>query len=203
MIILNVRGTNASGKTTLVRSLLQTPAPVGTFHTVPFGRGSHPAGPTIVLGSYASRDGGWAKTGGMDKVRTQDEAEMSVRLAAQHLREECRGGIVAFEGLLISGLFQRWMDLDLALSRAGHQYVWAFMDTPLEVCYARVRSRSGKPYDAPDAFSNIDSKHAAVRRVRDRVKEAGRRVLDVDYTRPEESLAECLAELRADQKAVA
>ena len=130
--IVNIRGCNGSGKTTIVRRFLdRLPAqPLG-------GKPDRPAGytvdasawgisvPVFVVGSYENT------CGGTDGINTQEEiAERVVKARAL--------GHVLVEGLLMS-----------KSSAGGHvapilkEYdaIFAFLDTPWEVCLERVLQR--------------------------------------------------------------
>ena len=130
--IVNIRGCNGSGKTTIVRRFLdRLPAqPLG-------GKPGRPAGytvdasawgisvPVFVVGSYENT------CGGTDGINTQEEiAERVVKARAL--------GHVLVEGLLMS-----------KSSAGGHvapilkEYdaIFAFLDTPWEVCLERVLQR--------------------------------------------------------------
>ncbi len=139
-MIINLRGTNGSGKSTVARGLLEgletrevELAPYLTPGGVPrVVAGLYaPARDLIVVGPYRTA------CGGCDAIKTQDLVKESVRRAAALA---CH---VFFEGVIISTLYSGYRALSDELRAAGHHYTWAYLDTPLEVCLARIQARNG------------------------------------------------------------
>lgn len=143
--IVNIRGCNGSGKTTVVRRFL-TRLPTEALG----GKPGRPAGyrvdatawglklPVYVVGSYENA------CGGADGINTQEEIVDRVRRAHG-------GGHVLVEGLLMSKSSHGGLTAP-ALREAGA--VFAFLDTPWEECLSRVLARRQaagnlKPFD-PD-----------------------------------------------------
>jgi len=159
-VIVNIRGTSGSGKSWLVRAYRDhcggwAPlySPAGPFPEVygqpaesltlgfgldPWRPGRAPrqvplayrcAGPrpTFVIGSYEN------ECGGCDRVPTQDEICARVARWAPE-------GDVLFEGLLVSVSAKRYAELDRRLAGYGG-ITFAFLDTPLELCVARIQAR--------------------------------------------------------------
>lgn len=141
--IVNIRGCNGSGKTTIVRRFLdRLPAtPLG-------GKPEKPAGycvsaeawglrlPVYVVGSYENT------CGGTDGIKTQEEIVDRVQRAHAH-------GHVLVEGLLMSKSSDGGTTAP-ALRAMGA--IFAFLDTPWEVCLQRVLARraeagNDKPFD--------------------------------------------------------
>lgn len=132
MTVVNVRGTSGSGKTTIVRGIMA----MGTV--TPLDANKKPEGyrvdvpslskPVYVVGPYTTA------CGGCDAVPTQDEICRRIRAYAPL-------GHVLVEGLLMSHTFGRYAALDRELDAQGNHFIWAFLDTPLEVCLDRVRAR--------------------------------------------------------------
>lgn len=180
MTIVNLRGTNGSGKSTVARALLED---AGAYevelaaHHSPAGKPRPvigymaPARDLIVIGPYRTQ------CGGCDAVPTQDLICEAVRRAsgmAEH---------VFFEGLLISGLYSRYR----ALSQELGGFTWAFLDTPLEKCLARVAGRNGgKPLKRDG--ETVKGKYRAILRTREKALSDGERVVDVDHTRAVEQI---------------
>ncbi|HAM40072.1 MAG TPA: hypothetical protein DCP69_01700 [Candidatus Omnitrophica bacterium] len=140
-MVINVRGTSGSGKTTVVRGVFKAGTAEKLFATEDdgslFGKQSPKpeayrvdvdgvARPVFVIGSYEQ------VCGGCDSIGTQDEV-------CDRVRRYAAKGHVLLEGLLISHLFSRYAALDRELQPT--RYVWAFLDTPLELCLARVEQR--------------------------------------------------------------
>lgn len=136
-MIVNIRGTSGSGKSTLIRNL---------FDRQPGGMekwmGKDPTRrktDDVILG-YMSADrrvgvpGKYVTAcGGCDAIATQDETQRRVRELSQMTTN------VVFEGLLISHIYGRWAEM--ARSEYPGAWVFAFLDTPLEVCLERVGQR--------------------------------------------------------------
>ena len=130
--IVNIRGCNGSGKTTIVRRFL-TKLP-----TEPLGgKPGRPAGyrvdaspwglklPVFVVGSYENT------CGGADGIKTQEEIAERVVKAQYH-------GHVLVEGLLMSKSSDGG---HVAPILKGHGAIFAFLDTPWDVCLERVLAR--------------------------------------------------------------
>lgn len=143
--IVNIRGCNGSGKTTIVRRFLDR-LPREALG----GKPSRPMGykvdasawgiqlPVFVVGSYENT------CGGADGINTQEEIADRV-VKAQGL------GHVLVEGLLMS---KSSAGGHVAPILKDHGAIFAFLDTPWDVCLARVLSRRAeagntKPFD-PD-----------------------------------------------------
>jgi hypothetical protein len=132
-VIINIRGTSGSGKTTVVRGIMAKgiAAPMGENSKKPDGylvKLPFAPKPLFVVGSYENT------CGGCDAISTQDEICDRVRAYASL-------GHVMMEGLLMSHSFARYAALDRELHAQGHHCIWGFLDTPLEVCLDRVRAR--------------------------------------------------------------
>lgn len=171
-MILNIRGTNGSGKTHLVRSLLaELPHDVLPTETGDKILGYHLAGPNLrVLGRY---DVG-IKGGGVDNVtdylwrvkfpgrcmgpgrcpraarcegNSMDAVELQVREWAE------AGYHVLFEGLIVTSVWGRWVKL-------GEEWplhmLW--LDTPLQVCFERTVARNGRVPKGWPGKSSLEDK---------------------------------------------
>jgi len=138
--IINLRGCSGSGKTWVVRAvaghfdrMIPLGASIDRPHGYELSGNSKPI--TYLVGSYGN------VCGGCDTIKTQDDACGRVRGYAGH-------GNVIFEGLMISTIFERYRALDRELTAAGHRYIWAFLDTPLDLCLERVQQRRNDRSDA-------------------------------------------------------
>ena len=138
-MIINIRGTNGSGKTTAARSLFEeggVDKPLVSYATktgaIRWVTGVYvKKRDLIVVGSYAT------KCGGCDGIKTQDLICEAVRAAAGLVR------YVVFEGVLVSTLFSRYANLSEELGTARRPFLWAYLDTPLDVCLKRIQERNG------------------------------------------------------------
>jgi predicted ABC-type ATPase len=203
-MIINTRGTSGSGKSTVVRRLLDhnkhkqvwsngteevlvsvptadEPAELvpafsdkvydlkrkkyellGYQLTLP---GNHQR---TLLGNHVLRIVGKYETpcGGCDGIKTQDLVEGRVR------QWHAAGYNVLFEGLLISDIYTRWAQLakDVGLSNM----VFAFLDTPLDVCIERVKGRrTARGNDKPLNETGTRQKWDNARRVYAKFDNAG------------------------------
>jgi hypothetical protein len=105
--------------------------------------------PLYVVGSYE------AVCGGCDSIKTQDEIVRRVEMWAPL-------GDVIFEGLLLSNVFGRWNDLAYRLRPTP--FIWAFLDTPLELCLERINQRrAAKGVTEPVNPHNTTAKWTQIR----------------------------------------
>lgn len=154
MTIINIRGTSGSGKSTLVRRFLDEHPHVPviaklrddwkkekivayTAHTSVYQL------QTYVMGRYETQCGGWDALS--YKGSHEDLEEMCIQAAEK--------GHVIFEGLTVSSSYTRWLNVSKAYPG---QMVFAFMDTPEEVCYERILARNGGREPKRDAKGLAD-----------------------------------------------
>ncbi len=138
MTIVNLRGTNGSGKSTVAFALIEGAREIALApYQTPKGAqrfvaGYHnPALDLIVVGPYRTQ------CGGCDGIATQALIKESVKLAARRAQH------VFFEGVIVSTLYSGYRVLSDELRAEGHHYSWLYLDTPLEVCLARIQTRNG------------------------------------------------------------
>jgi adenylate kinase family enzyme len=220
-MIVNLRGTSGSGKTTVVRGLMEKypsiralgpeKKPEGYECLMANFPGNPP--PLYVVGSYKN------VCGGCDGIKTQDEICDRVRRYAGLFEQgyELQLGTdqaapivsaltgpphVVFEGLLISHLYSRYLNLDREMKdKFGQHTIWAFLDTPEEVCVDRVKDRrarrhaekvrvklaQGKP--APPELGPLNEKNTRqkwhdMRRVYQKCQRDGLDARWLDHTNP-------------------
>ena len=135
-MIVNIRGTSGSGKTTAARALFSLAGRVALYDAP---RGASPlAGrrpsayqlglqPAYLVGSYET------ECGGCDTIKTQE-------LVCERVATYAALGHVVFEGLLVSTLYERYARLARSVAPT-HPFVWAFLDTPLDECLRHVAER--------------------------------------------------------------
>ena len=163
-MVINLRGTSGSGKTTVVRGIMAKGEVVALEGTT--GTAKKPEAyaldvngldkPIRIIGSYEN------VCGGCDSISTQDEICRRIEVYAHQ-------GHVLVEGLLMSHLFSRYAMLDRKLFAMGIPFVWAFIDTPLEVCLNRVRARrEARGTTTPLNVKNTTDKWHDMRRVFDK-----------------------------------
>lgn len=127
MTILKIHGCSGAGKTTAVRELMKY------CGYLPIWNGPKPESyslgmcnsPTYVLGSYENT------CGGMDTVGSAAEV---IELVDKYAKL----GNVVFEGLLQSTYYGKMGEHS---RQYGEKYVYAFLDTPIELCLERVVAR--------------------------------------------------------------
>ena len=167
--MVNVRGPNGSGKSTVAHALL----------SVGEASGMNPAGVpstltkegVAVIGPYRTQ------CGGLDAVKTQAQARNAVLGAAALVGGRGDRGVLA-EGVIVSTIYGPWLEVARSIEEMGGRYVWAFLDTPLEVCLERIQARNGgKPVKA----DQITAKHDLMRRIADKARADGQTVVQVPY----------------------
>lgn len=205
MVIVKLGGCNGSGKSSVVNAILAQAVVRRPFLYTPVNQTSvigrpriggytidHPAVPpelfssTYILGKYETA------CGGMDTISDKED-----RLAL--LRKYSRkGNLVIFEGL-ITGKTYGAMG---AMSEQRHhrnRWLYAFMDTPFDVCVKRVlQRRRAKGNDAPfDPERTMRSTYKGVQAVAVKAKAQGHEVLWLRHTAdPNELAATLLAAAR-------
>lgn len=176
---INLRGTSGSGKSYAVVKLIKAlngrplrSAKDGKILGYELDDG------VFVLGSYEN------ECGGCDAIRTQDEV---CRLVEKYTK---RYRLVVFEGVIVGLIFQRYIDL----SRRVGGIVWAYIDTPYEMCLDRILMRRHARGDLSvlsDFGSNsghTKAKFDSLLRQRPKVIEAGENVVVLDHRRAPEQL---------------
>jgi hypothetical protein len=143
-MLINLRGCNGSGKTTIVRNLLAVGHPIPCFGILGVARpeayrlllpqslaGCPPRKlsktPLYVLGPYITQ------TGGCDNLTPAMILELALKYKER--------GHVLFEGLIISDYYGKLMQ---TLEPFGKEVIVAYLNTPFEICFARTLARSGK-----------------------------------------------------------
>lgn len=178
-MIINIRGTSGSGKSTLVRAImnlypLKTPIVNPDKPKAILGyQCEHPDLDKLsVVGKYET------PCGGCDAIKTQDEAEYRVRRWSAT-------GHVLFEGLLISHIYGRWAKV----AKEHPPFRFVFLDTPLDVCIARVEARRrDKGNTAPLNATNTIQKWNDARRVFTKAKADGLDAMWLDGTTAAEEI---------------
>lgn len=133
-MIINIRGTSGSGKTTVVRKLLNIARPACPYHDGSpsekiegyYCGGLAPV-TTAIIGSYAK------PTGGSDGIKPLS------RVFEQVKWQHDNGLHVVFEGLLVSRSKGRIIDLWEAMHRKNFYIL--HLTTPFETCLEGIRER--------------------------------------------------------------
>jgi len=173
--VFNIRGTNGSGKTHLVRTWMDkagsTPYPrrpnlfggdtlCGPVQYYVLGDGG------IVIGSYETA------CGGCDMMGSFANIERAIR---ERLKD--KPPYIVFEGIVVSTVFKSWF----AFSQSIGGMTWAFLDTPLKVCLERVYGRNRGARIGEDLLSD---KYRAIHAVRVKAIEVGEKVVILDWHNP-------------------
>jgi predicted ABC-type ATPase len=186
MKYINVRGCNGSGKTTLLRSLATDPLCRVTNAIVP----DHKPIPVTycpdglaIIGDYTPAAAG-STTAGLDRIKTQAAAKAVAELVGRDPEVKA----VLFEGVVVSTIYGPWQEW----SKANGGMIWAFLDTPLEVCLKRIQERNG---GKPIKEDQVADKHRTIARVREKALAAGEAVVVLRWETPREDLMTLINEL--------
>ena len=144
-----------------------------------------------MLGDYTRAASG-STTAGCDRISRQDDVKAALLGAAALPGVD----LVVFEGIIVSTIFLPWLEWE----KANGGMWWAFLDTPLEVCLARIQQRNGGVAVKED---QIAGKHKTIAEVRRKVLgayPAGGRVITIRWQTAlkdmKETVAACLDHIR-------
>lgn len=180
-MIINVRGANGSGKSTVVRRVLQSFQ--STIQLVP-GRARPFAyqcvGGPYILGTYEN------PTGGCDTIPSIEVIFEAVKLSADAGRD------VLYEGILAQHSATRLLELNRV-----HPVTVVVLTTPLEDCVQAVRDRRAargeeKELDPKNVVREFQSVISSTKRL----KSSGVEIVHLDR---EAAYEFCLRSLRRDQ----
>ena len=148
-MIINIRGTNGSGKSTIIKRFLQQYPYIELYGALGPRRPEAyklrlPGNWLYIIGPYQTT------TGGVDAMGLS-----AIELIAL-LDKYRKLGHVIFEGVVIStyyGAIGEW------LKTHADEAIVVFLDTPLEVCLAGIKARGGKN------MKNVAAKMPAIERL--------------------------------------
>ena len=182
MKIVKIHGTSGSGKTTAVRNLMELgevdkigdPKRPEAYRIINVNGVTHPI---FVLGSYEG------VCGGMDTISLVKD-----QIALIH--DYAPLGHVVYEGLLISTYYGA---LGLAMEQYGEDHIWAFLDTPIDVCIDRVKQRrlaagNLKPLNERNTRERIKP----INSLKAKLLRMGSNVVDLSYTSDTGGAIKCL-----------
>lgn len=126
-LIVNIRGTNGSGKSHLVHQLIKKhgATPIVIEKRI-WGYYLNTDPKIYIIGKYET------PTGGCDTINDINDVNTLISIFS-------KWGHVVFEGLVATGLAGRWIDLAKSLSQ--HKWIFLTLDTPLKKCVERVAER--------------------------------------------------------------
>jgi hypothetical protein len=168
-MLINVRGTSGAGKTTVVRALMAScphkPIYGALGLRLPEAYKLTLPHPVFVIGPYLT------PCGGCDRI-------VPFALIPQLIEKYAQQGHVLFEGMLLStcfGVIGQLMET--------RDSVVMFLDTPLDVCIARVQARrraagNFRPFNP----KLLAQKHAIIARLKDKFGTRTMSVSDRDAT---------------------
>lgn len=180
-VIVNIRGTHGSGKSTVVKKIMEKYGAAVVEHeqktrsTRPLVyKVIMPGDPLkwlFVIGPYTSA------CGGCDAIQPYDRIWPLVD------KYGALGYHVLFEGALVSSSYG---NIGRSSEAYGDNFVFAFMDTPLDVCLERiVARRAAKGNFKPLDPTNTEFKFHAVNSSRAKIIDVHkRRVVDINHQHP-------------------
>lgn len=141
MLIINIRGCNGAGKSTIPMSMMEID-PDYEVIKLGVGKNGKPCAPAITvfhklkwvaLGTYFN------KTGGMDTYGTNAETKQALEYALS----QYPGYDIIMEGVIASTIKSTYAELFKELESQGHQVLIIAFVPPLEICLERIQSRNG------------------------------------------------------------
>lgn len=136
-MLLNIRGTNGSGKTTVYRKFIDEHRAEDLYGPMPREgtkkRYVKPIAFRLEGGAYCVG----RYQAGCDGIHPHEVIEDLIRHYAAL-------GHAVYENVLISGNRGRWEALAIELAAAGNPSCWAVLDTPFEECLRRIYERRAR-----------------------------------------------------------
>ncbi|KKL64113.1 hypothetical protein LCGC14_2168300 [marine sediment metagenome] len=172
-MLVNLRGPSGAGKSFIGHKLLDTfPHEEiwvdGWNKTRPKLVAYELPGGLFVLGRYT------AKGGGLDGFLTKRTRDQFYDLIEEY---GCTKPFVFAEALIISSSKTRWQEL--AAKMAPDPLVFAFMDTPFDLCIKQVYIRNGGRQIKEE---QVLTHHRFLKRLTVRLKSEGENVVTIDHT---------------------
>lgn len=177
-MIVNIRGCNGSGKSTIPMSMMEVDT---DYEVVKLGVGKtgKPCSPAITvfhklkwvaLGTYFN------KTGGMDTYSTNADTVKALEYALNNYPEYD----IVMEGVIASTIKSTYKDLFLEMERCGHDVLIMAFLPPLDVCLERIQSRNG---GKPIKDELVASKWRSVNSCVEYFRKAGLQAIRIDTSK--------------------
>lgn len=182
MIAINIRGTGGSGKSTLVRKVIERypyhanileekrKRAMATCHWFVQSKTTTtvPTRGLFVPGHYETN------CGGCDTVKTVDKVYELVRASALG-----DGNNVLYEGIMVMDDVTRAVQFDQDLKKKDGRLIVISLTTPIEECLAGIRSRRGAEKEAVKPLNEKNTRNRMKAQVNSlhRLKQAGVEVL--------------------------
>lgn len=194
-MIIDIRGTNGSGKSYPIHQILKEHA--HEVRTAPTSVAKEPCVPYTFVPSLNLAVIGEYKTacGGADGVTSQQAICDAIRFLALQptsLR-------VVVEGSIVASVFSRWYELAIEMEDKGVPYVFLFLDTPIEKCVQQVvaRRQANDNFKSFDPDKTLKPRAESIERIKQRLLVQPREVLEVkvgilDHTRSTEQLLDLI-----------
>ena len=165
-MIINIRGTSGSGKTSLMRHFMEncssvTPIQPNGSKKIKGYECIYKGQKIFVVGSYSNA------CGGCDTISTQDEIHSLID-------DFAFDGHVIFEGLFISHIYGRYAE---RAKSDPENVVFFMLDTPFDTCMEHIRKRreeAGNTEDLKDSvYRNARKTFDSTYRIRDKLTKDG------------------------------
>ncbi len=190
MTIISLRGTHGSGKSSVVRKILDKYTSIALNMT---GRNSKPEGYAVDLptGWMYVRGPYHTACGGCDAIQPYADIwpmiERRIEFGVDAYGRQINFVHCLFEGALVSSGYG---NLGRSTEKYGDDVVFAFLDTPLELCLERIAARRatrwatlGKPGAPPPVNpKNTTEKYGHVLKSITQIAELGRRTAMIRHT---------------------
>lgn len=172
-VLVNIRGTNGSGKSTVMRHLIDLFKMDEVDWTENASGYKSTRHKIAVVGKYKTA------CGGCDGIHPQQHIKDAI------LEAFSRGSkIVLFEGIMASLTFGPWAEF---VEANGLEPVWAYLDTPPELCLERIYKRNGGKAIKEDL---VLDKVRATERTRDKFSDLGHRVVTLPHKKARKAAEE-------------
>lgn len=191
-VIVNLKGTHGSGKSSVVRALIAHCGMVAKlrFNNKEAGyRCRYGEQPLFVLGKYKTACGGIDAS--FSYKGAADDVMRCLELLAAKGHVVCEGVAMSMYG------FERLANFADSQKAKGNKVIFALLDTPVELCVERVRQRrrevgNRKPFNP----EKLLDKYASIHRAQERLRAAGYAARVLPHEEPLQTLLRWFEERR-------